>query len=194
MRTTIFKFSMAMLATLFLFSCVGLSPSGWADDDDDDDDGSKRNRRGKVRWGFSMDDAVEPVDNALYAKECGACHLAFQPGLLPGRSWEVMLKNLEEHFGKDASLSEKAVSNLRVYLIQNAAETSRGETAYKILRSLRGSTPLRITETSYFVRKHDEVSSKTIKRKSIGTWANCTACHQTAEQGDYDDDNVTIPK
>lgn len=190
----------------FLILAGLLVPAGRADDDDHEDGRKGRGRyrkyhedddsreRKRSRWGFSMEDAVEPVDNALYRKECGACHMAFQPGLLPGRSWARMLNNLEEHFGKDASLSPKVLQEVRVYLIQNAAETSRGETAYKILRSLDGSTPLRITEVSYIRRKHDEITPRTLRRKSIGTLANCAACHRTAEQGRYDDDDVVIPR
>ena len=186
-----FNLRPARLALLLILFALVLAPMAWGDDDDDDDEKHERKRS---RWGFLMDDAVEPVNNALYAKECGACHLAFQPGLLPARSWEAMLNNLEEHFGKDASLPPASVDALRVYLVQHAAETSRGETAYKILRRLKGATPLRITETSYFIHKHDEISQATIQRESIGTFANCAACHRTAEQGDYDDDHVVIPK
>jgi hypothetical protein len=32
------------------------------------------------------------------------------------------------------------------------------------------------------------------KRKSIGSMANCEACHITAEKGIYDDDDVKIPE
>jgi hypothetical protein len=54
--------------------------------------------------------------------------------------------------------------------------------------------PLRITETRWFVGKHDEVPRATWSRKSVGSAANCAACHQRAEQGAFDDDSVRIPK
>ncbi|MDA3895761.1 MAG: hypothetical protein PF482_06415 [Desulfobacteraceae bacterium] len=38
------------------------------------------------------------------------------------------------------------------------------------------------------------MSSDVLKRKSIGSLSNCSACHTTAESGDYDHDNVEIPK
>ena len=185
-KTLRFPLLLALLAALTL----AFVPAGWADDDDDDD----HKRRKRKSWGFSMEDAVEPTENALYIKECGACHFAFPPALLPGRSWEAMLNGLEDHFGKDATLPPKTIAELRVYLIQHAAETSRGETAYKILRSLKGATPLRITETPYILREHHEISASILARKSIGTLANCTACHTRAEQGDFDDDRVVIPR
>jgi Dihaem cytochrome c len=30
---------------------------------------------------------VPPVHDAMTAKECGECHMTFQPGLLPAASW-----------------------------------------------------------------------------------------------------------
>jgi nitrate/TMAO reductase-like tetraheme cytochrome c subunit len=54
--------------------------------------------------------------------------------------------------------------------------------------------PLRITETRWFVKKHDEVPRATWSRKSVGSAANCAACHRQAEQGVFDDDSVRIPK
>jgi len=43
-------------------------------------------------------------------------------------------------------------------------------------------------------RKHHELDPAVFKRESIGSLANCTACHITAEKGIYDDDDVKIPK
>ena len=45
---------------------------------------------------------VKPVNSKLYIKECGSCHFAFQPGLLPEKSWVKIMNNLENHFGTDA--------------------------------------------------------------------------------------------
>jgi nitrate/TMAO reductase-like tetraheme cytochrome c subunit len=54
--------------------------------------------------------------------------------------------------------------------------------------------PLRITETRWFVKKHDEVPRTTWTRKSVGSAANCAACHRQAEKGLFDEDTVSIPK
>ena len=65
----------------------------------------------------------------------------------------------------------------------------------RVMQSMGASAaPLRITETRWFVRKHDEVSQATWSRKSIGSAANCAACHRQAEQGVFDEDTVRIPK
>ncbi len=42
--------------------------------------------------------------------------------------------------------------------------------------------------------KHHELDPAIFKRQSVGSLANCTACHITAEKGIYDDDDVNIPK
>ena len=38
---------------------------------------------------FSQDD--------IYLDECGACHLAYPPGLLPEPSWRLLLAHLDDH-------------------------------------------------------------------------------------------------
>ncbi|MDH5218993.1 MAG: diheme cytochrome c, partial [Gammaproteobacteria bacterium] len=47
---------------------------------------------------------VAVVTDSLYKEECSACHMAYQPGLLPARSWEKMMDNLADHFGENAEL------------------------------------------------------------------------------------------
>jgi hypothetical protein len=44
------------------------------------------------------------------------------------------------------------------------------------------------------VRQHDEVSASTFKRASIGSAANCSACHAGAAKGDFNEHAVHIPK
>jgi cytochrome c peroxidase len=44
------------------------------------------------------------------------------------------------------------------------------------------------------VREHDEVPAEAWRRASIKTAANCSACHQGAALGDYDEHGVRIPR
>ena len=140
---------------------------------------------------------VEPVNNELYQEECGACHFAYQPGLLPERSWRKMMSQeaLVDHFGEDVSFEDEAVLNkLTTYLIEGASDKTSYSRSKKILRSIRpNQTPLRISKTPYIVRKHREISDYLIEQKTVGSLANCSACHNGAERGDFDDDSVTIP-
>ena len=42
--------------------------------------------------------------------------------------------------------------------------------------------------------EHDEIPAQVFKRASIGSAANCIACHSGAEQGYFDEDSVRIPR
>jgi len=137
---------------------------------------------------------LSPVNNETFKKECGACHSAYQPGLLPSGSWGKVLNNLPSHFGEEVSLDEKSKNIINQYLNANSAERSSAKRAKKILKSLNGQTPLRITETPYIQEKHHDLDSNVFSRKSVGSRSNCIACHPTAEHGNYDDDLVKIPK
>ncbi len=125
------------------------------------------------------------ITDPLTKKECGDCHMAFQPAFLPARSWEKIMNTLPDHFGEDASLPPEKVEAIRKYLMANAADRrGRG----KMLRGVgRNETPLRITELPYWVKEHrEEVSPRAWKK--AGSRANCMACHRHADKGYYDDD------
>jgi len=136
-----------------------------------------------------------PVSNKTYLKECGSCHFAFQPQLLPKRSWDKIMGTLDNHFGDTATLDDAAMAEIQAYLSKNSADMSSSRKSKKILASLGTTeTPLRITDTAYFKRKHREVRADVFKRKSIGSPANCVACHVSAEKGDFNERKVKIPK
>ena len=57
-----------------------------------------------------------------------------------------------------------------------------------------GQTPLRITELSWFVGKHDEAPEAWVTgNPEIRSYANCAACHSGAAQGRYGEHEVRIP-
>ena len=184
--------SLLFLFSFFILFLLPLSPV-LADDDhheekkwykkifDDDDKHDKHES-----------EYLTPVNNETFKEECGACHFAYQPGLLPSGSWENILNNLPSHFGEDVSLDQEKI--IGKYLKINAAETSSAKRARKIIRSLNGQTPLRITETPYIQEKHHDLDASIFSRQSIGSFSNCIACHTKAEQGNYDDDFVKIPE
>jgi hypothetical protein len=133
---------------------------------------------------------MDPVNNPLYKNECGACHFAFLPELLPQASWQNILNNLDNHFGEDASLDQEVINEILVYLKSNSAEKSGAKRAVKFMRSLsNGETPKSITSIPYMQREHRKIDLQRIKgNKKIGTLSNCTACHADAEKGNFDDD------
>lgn len=134
------------------------------------------------------------VTNEVYMANCGSCHFAYQPGLLPAKSWKKIIDSPEGHAGGDLSIDKIAKREIEKYLTQNSAEKSESKRSRKILASIGSSVPIRISEVPYIREKHHKIDQTVFSRKTIGSRGNCVACHRTAESGDYDDDNVTIPK
>ncbi|MBF0439722.1 MAG: diheme cytochrome c [Magnetococcales bacterium] len=160
---------------------------------------------GGFTWGVNASDQgksgekgrrdVEPVNNAQYRTECGACHFAYQPGLLPARSWEKLLNTLGDHFGESAELSKEVQSALLTYLTTHAADRVDSKRSQKIVVSIRSSeTPLRITKVRYFVGKHQEIPQKVWeKNPAIGSLMRCETCHTKADQGSFNEHEIQIP-
>lgn len=130
-----------------------------------------------------------------YVAECGSCHTAFAPGLLPVRSWHQMMNQLADHFGEDASLDEP-----HHLAILKELETLAADGSYADQRMRRiseaiapGSQPQRISETAFFKYTHDEVPPDFWKRQRVGKPSNCIACHPRANEGRYDERDVRIP-
>ncbi|MDH4249357.1 MAG: diheme cytochrome c, partial [Deltaproteobacteria bacterium] len=141
---------------------------------------------------------VARVDNPVYAEECGACHLAYPPGLLPGRSWAKLMEAqaLEDHFGDDATLDEATRTALAAYLAGASADESWRKRAIKVRQSIPdGEAPLRISEVPYIKRAHRELDAEAVKANdNIKSFAQCNRCHRRAERGVFDDDTVKIPE
>lgn len=133
------------------------------------------------------------VKNEVYKAQCGSCHFAYQPGLLPAKAWQKIIDSPGGHAGGNLSLDKKTKAEIRKYLTQNSAENSRSKRSRKILASLGGAFPTRISEIPYIRERHHEIKQDVFLRKAIGSRGNCVACHKTAENGDYNDDNLTIP-
>jgi len=132
---------------------------------------------------------VSPVMDPVVRKECGSCHMAFPPEFLPARSWQKLVDTLSNHFGEDASLGETQRQAVLAYLTANAADSPRaGREGLKFLQNIAAEqTPLRITDTPRWVKKHREVKAEKWKRPDVNSKSNCIACHKTAEQGIYED-------
>jgi len=147
-------------------------------------------------WGDGSPPTFPPVSNKTAATECSACHMAYPAGLLPARSWARMMRELDNHFGEDASLSPEETLTISRYLQDNAADSAR---ANDRMRRIAGgiasnAAPLRFTETAYFGYLHDEVPAYVWKRAKIGSRANCIACHTRAETGSFVEREIKIPK
>lgn len=123
--------------------------------------------------------------NPKWKAECGSCHIAYPPQLLPSPAWRRIMAGLDKHFGTDAGLDAGTAAEIGVFLEQNAASGKRARA---------GGDTLRITETAWFRREHDEIPAATWKHPGVKTAANCTACHTAAERGDFSERNIRIPR
>lgn len=133
--------------------------------------------------------------NAKWQAECSACHMAYPPALLPERSWRKLMGGLDRHFGENASLDAATAAEITAFLAPNAADRNGGRRGAKMMSGIAGGeTPLRISETPYFRRKHREVADSVFKRPAIGSPANCSACHAGAEAGSFSEHDVRIPR
>ena len=136
---------------------------------------------------------VTPVSDNTYREECGGCHFAYPPGLLPEASWQKIMTSLDDHFGDNAELDPETQGQITDYLAANSAEKSDAKRSRKIVRSLGNNAPMRLTETAYFQRKHDEVPERLVKgNDKVGSFSNCTACHTKAEAGSFSESEIRI--
>lgn len=140
--------------------------------------------------------AFPKPENEVWEEECGACHMAFTPGLLPARSWVSMLTGLQDHFGEDASVAPEARRSITAFLVANAADNPNATAVMRrIARSFApGAMPLRITRSPLFRYYHEEVPDGIWNRDSIGLRSNCMACHTRAQEGRYVLREIEIPK
>lgn len=138
--------------------------------------------------------ALPRVTNEVYKTACGSCHFAYQPGLLPARSWVKIINSPGAHPGGDLAIDKKTKAEIRRYLTQNSAENTEVKRSQKILASIGSGVPTRISEIPYIMEKHAEIDPQVFSRPSVSWRGNCIACHKTAENGDYDDDYATIPR
>jgi cytochrome c553 len=138
---------------------------------------------------YNGEDRGRPVmpaqTNLRWQAECGSCHMAFPPGLLPSTSWNKMMAGLNQHFDTDASLSPQDTQVIGTYLAMHASN-----------RWTSTAAPLRITDSAWFKTKHrpEEVDPAVWKRASIKSQANCMACHPAADKGDFNERAIRIPK
>ncbi|NMG75270.1 diheme cytochrome c [Aromatoleum diolicum] len=135
------------------------------------------------------DDYFPPVTHKLTTDECGSCHMAFPPAMLPAASWRRMMNELDQHFGDNASVDAETAASITRYLVANAADTGGRTYGRKLIRGVsNGAAPQRITELPKWVHEHDEVSPREWKQKDVGSKANCPACHVDAQLGYFEDD------
>jgi hypothetical protein len=174
---------MLQLRTLLLASVLAALPAGAANELFFKENPGSMN-------GFLA--ATDPT----YVKECGACHFAYSPGLLPARSWELHMTRLERHFGESVVLSDTAKAAVAKYLTENAADRSPYNGSKVMMERLPANqTPYRFMDLPLYREMHrimlEVISIKT--RVKVRTLTNCNACHQWAPEGSFGNSELLIP-
>ncbi len=129
---------------------------------------------------YAAGDKATP--QAKWEAECGSCHIAYPARFLTAETWQRLMDSLDKHFGDNASLDPATTREITEYLKRNASASSN-----------RSAKSMRISDTSWFVREHHEVSSKAWTDPAIKSPANCTACHINAARGDWSEHGVHLP-
>ncbi|MBF0169157.1 MAG: hypothetical protein HQL45_16170 [Alphaproteobacteria bacterium] len=126
--------------------------------------GSARASGGGKFGGGGGSGVISQASDPATVKECGSCHMAYAPSSLPEGSWREIMGNLKNHFGEDASISQQLNQQITNYLVNYSGG--------------RGTGPLKITETNWFVREH----GRKVASRGAAKLSNCGACHQIQGQ------------
>lgn len=133
-----------------------------------------------------------PLDK-VYAQECGACHVAYHPSLLPAATWNAIMDGLAQHFGEDAELDPAKAQAIRTYLLANAAEHYDTLAAH-VFTQPDPADPLRITATAFWTRRHASLPPQVFSSKPVGGRGQCDACHQDAASGRFNPLAILVPQ
>jgi len=106
----------------------------------------------------------------LYLENCGSCHVALPPEVMPTQTWETLLLEPEQHYGQRL----EQIPRPFIFIVWNYLRTfSRpvGEDE---------QTPFRVTESQYFKALHPRVDLPPTL-----TAAGCISCHPGARDYNY---------
>lgn len=153
-------------------------------------------------WSLSSDSdedrgyqAEFPV-NEHYRFECGACHIAYPPQVLPKASWQKLFANLNDHFG-EAATPDNHQAEILSYLQNYASDSEQAGQFKDFTKRLQNPAPVRITELNFWRLKHDKVLKKKARfitdNPDVGSASRCNACHEDAEKGLFQEHTVLIP-
>jgi hypothetical protein len=115
---------------------------------------------------------------AAYINNCGGCHMAYPAWMLPATSWSKIMSNLDEHFGSQVSVPAEDAAVVERWLKEQAAGSGANRRGDKVARHLAGQSPLRVTDTPWFIHKHRKLPGSS-------NFADCVSCHTDAAQGIY---------
>jgi hypothetical protein len=69
------------------------------------------------------------------------------------------------------------------------------EATFKIRKSIPpNATPVRITETGYWIEKHRNIPEAVRSNPKVGSKSNCGNCYLDAEKGTFEDPAMRLPE
>lgn len=170
--------------SLILLLATGNAQAAWWSLGGDDDSDQQRGYQAEF-----------PV-NENYRFECGACHIAYPPQVLPKASWKNLFASLNDHFG-EAAAPDQHQAEILSYLLNYASDSDNAGKFKDFTKRLQSPSPMRITELNFWRLKHDKVLKKEARfitdNPDVGSASRCNACHEDAEQGLFQKHTVLIP-
>lgn len=106
----------------------------------------------------------------LYLKNCGSCHIALPPQVMPSETWRQLLLDLDQHYGqKLESIFSPSLLMMWNYLRDFSRPLKEEE-----------AIPYRVKESRYFKALHPRVDFPEPARLTT-----CVSCHPGASEYDY---------
>lgn len=179
------KNTLTLSAVIFIIGILTV-PVAWSDDD--------YYRRGMEKYP-QRSAGVASASATVYREECGSCHMAYSPRLLPAGSWMKIMSGLDNHFGDNAELDAETEKSITGLLLMYSADRADYRRASRYNRSVQyDDAPVRITQMPYFRRAHHEIPDRMVTgNPEVKSFSRCNACHLRAEQGSFNEHDVRIP-
>jgi cytochrome b len=131
------------------------------------------------------------LGQTAWGAECGSCHLAYAPALLPARSWRRTLAEQDRHFGEDLGLDDASRARL---LAEASAAPAAAWGAWVLASSIAPEeAPLRISELPFWKELHGGLPGDAFEPPVHGRH-DCEACHRDAGSGIFHPRMIHIPK
>jgi hypothetical protein len=110
------------------------------------------------------------IGRELYLKNCTGCHIPIPAEVLPTESWQEILNNYQNHYGRVLPTSVKVTSGLMWTYLQ----------AYSRPAVIGETIPQYVTDSRYLTALHPQV-----KLPQPTTHQTCSQCHPNAAKLDY---------
>lgn len=106
----------------------------------------------------------------VYFANCSTCHIALPAELLPRQSWQILLENLNQHYGATLPV----ISSVEVRLIWNYLGT------FSRLAATEDRLPVFARESRFFRALHPQV-----RFPEPAKITTCISCHPSAQEFNF---------